>query len=199
VLSWQQGAGARWHPWQAFAERRHGQPWDHRWWALYAARARAAVGEPEWEDPRCNTACPQWKAGECDTFCDPRLHPPTANTCEHGWPGATGGQAHPYIPAPSIVPGRDPDGLPAPPEAGRSAPAVAAAGAAHPAGDPPDLPDGGEGDCRNDPFSAPVRQPTRLATPAERRDARLDYAPAPPFTDCLSDDTIARGMTAVKP
>jgi hypothetical protein len=42
------------------------------------------------------------------------------------------------------------------------------------------------------------REPTRLATGDERRDARLDYAPAPPFAGCLSDDTIERGMKAVQ-
>jgi hypothetical protein len=40
--------------------------------------------------------------------------------------------------------------------------------------------------------------PTRKATDAELRDARLDYAPAPPFAECLSDDTIARGFKAVQ-
>jgi hypothetical protein len=42
-------------------------------------------------------------------------------------------------------------------------------------------------------------EPTRKATGAELRDARLDYAPSAPFADCLSDDTIARGMKAVRP
>ncbi len=42
-------------------------------------------------------------------------------------------------------------------------------------------------------------EPARLATGAGR-DAppRLDYAPAAPFADCLSDETIARGFPAVK-
>jgi hypothetical protein len=48
------------------------------------------------------------------------------------------------------------------------------------------------------PAPGNTRQPTRLATDTERRDARLDYAPGAPFTDWLSDDTIARGMKAVQ-
>jgi hypothetical protein len=45
---------------------------------------------------------------------------------------------------------------------------------------------------------APARDLTRLATGTERRDAHHGYAHAPPFTDWLSDDTIARGMKAVQ-
>jgi len=43
-----------------------------------------------------------------------------------------------------------------------------------------------------------TREPTRLATGTERDAAALDYQPAAPFADCLSDETIARGFPAVK-
>ena len=42
------------------------------------------------------------------------------------------------------------------------------------------------------------REPTRLAAGAGQDAARLDYQPAAPFADCLSDETIARGFPAVK-
>jgi len=41
-------------------------------------------------------------------------------------------------------------------------------------------------------------EPARLATGTERDAAVLDYQPAAPFADCLSDETIARGFPAVQ-
>ncbi len=48
------------------------------------------------------------------------------------------------------------------------------------------------------PLPGATREPARLAAGAERDALVLDYQPAAPFADCLSDETIARGMPAVQ-
>src|SRR5262249_41469108 len=121
------------------------------------------------------------------------------------------------------VPGREPPGPPAGPEtAGGSAPAPAA-GAAHPAGAPrPPAAGAGaraqppppRGRGRKNPASRAARDPgppphnpwshwhTQLTPPAERHAAETQatspWQPREPFTSVLSDDTIARGMAAIK-